>query len=623
MLPDVAEWFAVPSWKRLVPPAVSWNGDRPRASWLVFADACGLADGIVERLRSLGQDVAVVRAGMAFEGDREKGWTIRPEERQDYQSLFDALSEVGAPPSHVLHLWTVTPTGQRRIETDDAEAFQDLSFFSLLFLAQVIGGHNLAQDVRITVVSNRMHALTDAEPIIPEKATALGPVKVVPQEFPNISCCSIDVILPRTGTRPTRALVDNILVEAMTNAAEPVVAYRGEHRWVQTFEHVRVEPPSSKEPRLREGGVYLITGGFGGLGRVFAREIAEKTKGTLVLTGRTPLPARQAWDDWIAGHPEDDAVRRSIETVREVEQAGATVFPAAADVTDFAAMKSVLSEARRRFGSIRGVIHAAGIPGEGILQLKRYDAAKDILASKVWGTMVLEELLRDTNLDFFVLCSSIASILGGIGLGDYCAANAFLDAYAARTSPWKNALVLSINWDMWGEVGMGLKTKMPNELKAWLEKELRDGITNREGVDVLERLLAWGGSRNVIVSTRDLQARIDLWIKREFIKQKSSLADDDADRPKNARPLLATDFDPPRTAAEKKIAAAWERLFGLERVGRSDNFYELGGHSLLATTLANHLKREFETNLSIRDILDHPTIADLAGHLREGRGEKG
>lgn len=615
-IPDVSEWFAVPSWKRLTPPVWSWDGERPRAVWLVFADEIGLGDGLGKRLKALGQEVVIVRAGTAFARDPEAGWTIRPGERRDYQDLFDALNETGRLPTRILHLWTVTPPGRRRIEPAATEAFQDLGFFSLLFLAQAVGAHNITADVRITVVSNRLHSPAGTEPTIPDKSTVLGPVKVVPQEFPNISCCTIDVPLPRRGASSPRVLVDRILIEAETNASEPVVAYRGGHRWVQTFEHVRVAPPPVKNARLRDGGVYLITGGFGGLGRVFARDIAAKTKGKIILTGRTPLPPREGWDDWLASHPEEDPVRRMIEAVRDIEGAGAEVLPAAADVTDLAAMTAVLGEARRRFGPVNGVIHAAGVPGEGILQLKRYDAAKGILAPKVWGTMVLEELFRGTKLDFLVLCSSIASILGGIGLGDYCAANAYLDAFAARPAAWKNALVLSVNWDMWGEAGMGLKTKMPQELQAWLEKELRDGITNREGIDVLERLLAWGGSANVIVSTRDLQARIDLWIKREFIKQKSAFDADDAARPKTSRALPAANYAAPVTATEKKIASAWEKLFGLERVGRDDNFYELGGHSLLATTLVNHLKRELGTSLSLRDILDHPTVAGLAAHLQ-------
>jgi len=118
------------------------------------------------------------------------------------------------------------------------------------------------------------------------------------------------------------------------------------------------------------------------------------------------------------------------------------------------------------------------------------------------------------------------------------------------------------------------------------------------------------------VSTRDLQARIDLWIKREFIKEKESLMEEETARPTFERPETGTEYASPQTEVEAKVAASWERLFGIERVGRHDNFYELGGHSLLATTLVNRLKREFETNLSIRDILDHPTVSELSAFIQ-------
>jgi acyl carrier protein len=226
------------------------------------------------------------------------------------------------------------------------------------------------------------------------------------------------------------------------------------------------------------------------------------------------------------------------------------------------------------------------------------------------------------DLDFFVLCSSIASFLGGIGLVDYCAANAYMDAYVTQKRFRSTETMLSINWDMWGEVGMGLKTQMPDELKEWLAKELRDGITSSEGTDVLQRILTWRRSKNVIVSTRDLQARVDLWIKREFIKEKESLMEDENTQPKYMRPNLSSDYAAPENEIEAKIAAMLGKLFGFEKVGRNDSFYELGGHSLLATTLVSKLKKEFNVSLSIRDILDHPVLSELAGFIRSKREEK-
>ena len=159
---------------------------------------------------------------------------------------------------------------------------------------------------------------------------------------------------------------------------------------------------------------------------------------------------------------------------------------------------------------------------------------------------------------------------------------------------------------------MGLKTRMPDELQGWLEKELRDGITSREGLDVFRRLMSYPDWIQMVVSTRDLQSRIDLWIKREFIQEKERAIEETASKPKYSRPNLNTPFEEPENETEKQLAGIWGRLFGIDQIGREDNFYELGGHSLLATTLVTQIKKEMDSNLSIRDVLDNPTIAELA-----------
>jgi len=136
-------------------------------------------------------------------------------------------------------------------------------------------------------------------------------------------------------------------------------------------------------------------------------------------------------------------------------------------------------------------------------------------------------------------------------------------------------------------------------------------------VAVFQRILSYGRSGNIVVSTRNLQVRLDLWIRRKFIKEKESLIDQKSDQPKYSRPNLSTSYTAPRSKTEKKIAAIWIGLFGVEQIGCEDNFYELGGHSLLATTLLNKLRQEFETTISIRDVLDNPTVGELAA-LIEG-----
>ena len=124
-------------------------------------------------------------------------------------------------------------------------------------------------------------------------------------------------------------------------------------------------PADAVPSRLKEGGVYLITGGLGGVGLVLARYLAESVKARLVLTGRRGLPAKSTWPEYLAQAGEQDPTASRIRLVQELEAAGAEVLVGAADVTDEARFAAVVDEAYARFGRIDGVIHAAGVAGGG------------------------------------------------------------------------------------------------------------------------------------------------------------------------------------------------------------------------------------------------------------------
>ena len=179
--------------------------------------------------------------------------------------------------------------------------------------------------------------------------------------------------------------------------------------------------------------MYLITGGLGGVGLVLAEYLAREFKARLVLTGRRGLPPRAQWADHVAARGSAGRhVSGRIRAVEALEAAGAEVLVGAADVSTKSAMRAVVDEACARFGRIDGVIHAAGVAGGGMIQLKTPEIADAVLAPKVTGTQVLERVLAGRQLDFLMLCSSLTGVLGGVGQVDYCGANAYLDAFAAH-----------------------------------------------------------------------------------------------------------------------------------------------------------------------------------------------
>jgi non-ribosomal peptide synthase protein (TIGR01720 family) len=456
--PDIADWFYAPSWKRSAPHSsvkAIESADR-EGPWLLFVDECGLGSLMTRRLEQTGLDVIRVAVGEGFSERGDGAYTINPRQGADYQALLQSLQARKKLPRKIAHLWGVA---------QDVEHDQVLNhgFHSLLLLAQAIGAEKITDQIQIEIVTNNMQEVVGGEALYPEKAAAIGACRAISQEYPNIACRSIDIalpdlVLPDSDSEgwPNERLVDQLISEGVAGPkpSEIVIAYRGRHRWSQTFEPMPLRGSTERSLRLRPGGVYLITGGMGGIGLELAEHLALVAQAKLILTGRSAFPEKEDWDEWLAAHDEQDAVSYKIRKLRSIENLGAEVLVLRADVTDKERMRDVIA----RFGPIHGVIHSAGVAGGGMIQLKTPEAAASVLAPKAQGTRVLEEIFKDQKMDFLALCSSRSSILGGFGQADYCAANAFLDAFAHYHNASSDTFTVSINWAGWQEVGMRADT---------------------------------------------------------------------------------------------------------------------------------------------------------------------
>ena len=591
---DPAEWLYVPVWKQSrLPVAAAPAAPEAGESWLVFLDRHGLGEALARRLEEGGRAVVRVSEGEVY-AHGAAGFTVAPGRRADYDALFDAL---GRTPTHVLHLWNVTAGS---LEVDAA---LDRSFYSLIYLAQALGRQSVTDPTAIAVVSTGLCDVTGEEPLDPLKAALLGPVAVIPREYPSLSCRSIDVTLGG----PLERAAGQILGEVRRAGEAAAVAFRGNLRWVR--EHEPMPLPAPREgtpPRLRQGGVCLITGGMGGIGLELAEHLAREAKARLVLVGRSAFPERERWADWLALHDESDGIRRKIERLLAIEELGGEVLALSADVADPAAMREVVASAGRRFGAINGVIHAAGVPGGGLLQAKNREVAEPVLTPKVRGTLVLADLFAGTQLDLFVLTSTVTVLLPEVGQTDYVAANAFLDAFAVSRARAGEPAV-SINWDAWREAGMAVSTTVPEEWKAKRQESLAQGLTSREGVEAFRRIVA-SGLPQVVVSTLDLERR--LAENAQGVPLTALLEAEAA--PAHARPALATAFVQPQSELERSVAAVWQEILGVDPIGLHDNFFELGGNSLAGLRLVQRLRERLGTGLSEVSLYEAPTVGSLA-----------
>ncbi|WP_164019660.1 SDR family NAD(P)-dependent oxidoreductase [Pyxidicoccus trucidator] len=450
--PDVASWFWLPVWKESAPKvAGAAVVDAKAAPWLLLLDRAGLGAKLAPRLRKQGTALVEVSLAREFRRTGADSYELNPARREDWATLLSELAADGRLPERIVHLGGVTAEGSGAT----AEDVIDRSFFSVLHLAQALAGHASGKPVHLTVVSNGMQEVTGGDLVSPEQATALGPCQVIPREMPHVRCRSVDVTLPPSGSFQSTRLVELLAAELTSGAEEPVVALRSGRRWVQDFEEVRLDEGPTSAVSLREGGVYLITGGLGGMGLSFAEALAEKCRAKLVLTGRAAVPPREEWAKALESG--DEATRRRIQAVQRLEAKGAQVLALSADVTDLEKMRAAVEAARARFGALHGVIHAAGVPGGGLLQLKTREAASAVLAPKVTGSRVLAAVLEGERLDFFVACSSLVSVVGRFGQVDYTAANSFLDAFTRAYQARTGTYAVTINWGAWDEVGMAAR----------------------------------------------------------------------------------------------------------------------------------------------------------------------
>ncbi len=612
---DPLQWFYLPVWKQaaLPQPPDSENLPRERRHWLLLLDPCGVGSLLARRLEQMGQEVWTVQAGGQFATLGERTLAIEPQP-VDFKRLLAEMAEQGSRPDHVVFLWGVSNADGEQSGRARFRECQRLGLYSLLSLVRALREQNVAFSCHIDVVTNGMQAVTGAEVLYPEKATLLAPCKAVPQESPGITCRSIDIEIPGSGMIGGEALASQLMAELLTPPTDLVLAYRGRRRWVHTFEPLRLPAQVASTKRLRDRGVYMIVGGLGGVGFALAEHLAETVQARLVLCGRSYLPARADWDRWLSEHDDRDGNSRKIRRLRSLEDMGAEVLFVQADVADERQMTEAVALAYKRFGALHGVIHAAGALGQelerAISEIGEVECERQF-ETKVYGLYVLEKVLARTSLDFCMLMSSISSVLAGLGLCAYAAGNLFMDAFVnahqqAPTSPWS-----CVNWDLW-RVEEFTERQGDRPLGVTLASL---GMTPEEAVETWERAIALKGVPQVVISTGNLQARIDQWVRLNPDAGLEARAWGDS--PYQPRPELKDAYVAPATDLERTIAEVWQAVFGIERIGLQDNFFELGGHSLLGVQLISRLRDRLQVELPVRSLFENPTVAGIARVIDE------
>jgi acyl transferase domain-containing protein/acyl carrier protein len=573
------DWCYAPVWKSSVP---AMPREVPGTRWLVFAGRAGVGLEVCDDLARAGGSVIRVAPGASFERIDRDQFVIDPTSRDDYERVLAELGAEGRSIERVAHLW-----GTDRAAGSPGEALER-GLYSVLMLVQAIGGARGHQVTRLVVTTEGALQVMGGDSAHPELAAVHGLLRVIPQEYPGLDCTVID-LAPSSSGAPVLAADRLAVVREMTGLpGDAVVAVRAGTRWVPGFDVMR----ASGAPRLRQKGVYLITGGLSGLGLALAGFLARETKACLVLTTRSHFPAREEWRR-LAAADSSDARRRHISAIQDLENAGATVSVETVDVCDADALRRLVGDVEARWGAFNGVIHAAGVTsGTSFAPIAALtcSAFEEQLLPKLAGARALVEVFRGRALDFCSFTSSVSTLLGGLGFGAYAAANTAMEAAVGEAHQKGLTSWMSVAWEGWNFDG-----------------EARFAVTPDEGVRAFARLISGPEVSHALVSTGDLASRL------AESSPAALIAATEAQPLKTyPRPSLQNAYVAPKTPAEKKVAAVWKERLGVDKVGIHDNFFELGGHSLLASQVIATLRTAFGVPLPVTAIFEAPTVQSLA-----------
>ncbi|WP_416970861.1 SDR family NAD(P)-dependent oxidoreductase [Streptomyces sp. 4F14] len=372
-------------------------------------------------------------------------------------------------------------------------------------------------------------------------------------------------------------------VASNATAEDDVVLHRGDVRSVLAWRDVTAPQGEQRALPWRDGGVYLITGGAGGVGAVVARAIARDVeRPTLVLTGRSPRDARI------------DAL------LDELRDAGAVARYARADVSRWEEVRHLVDET----GELNGIVHCAGIVRDAALVNKTDEEWEDVLGPKADAVVHLDRAVGDAPLDFLLLCSSGSAITGNPGQADYATANAFLDAFAglrnARVAAGeRSGRTLSLGWPLWRDAGMRVDDAV--RARLWTSRGLAP-MESAAGVEAL--VAAWG-----------LREEGQVWIHHGDL---SRIPDSGSHR---AAPAVSAPVPVPVPVPDRAVDDTLRRLVEIfaqvtraAAVDADAPLHDLGLDSIMIVQLNRELALTYG-EVSKTVFYEFPTLRALAQHL--------
>ncbi|MFK0522815.1 SDR family NAD(P)-dependent oxidoreductase [Paenibacillus illinoisensis] len=516
--------------------------------------------------------------------DYEQTYYIDRNKKQVYDEAFRSIRATYNEISAVLYLWPY----------EDRACIEDYS--SIVYILQAIASAKLEPERLLLGASYRNER---------ERCYLESWIGIERSIGPMVSKTRVKAVIQQEEHVKPEELTEGIMMRLYKEleAADSVqsVLYEKGQRYECKMRETSITPGVAP---LRAGGTYFITGGLGKLGLIFARHLAQNYSANLILSGRSKL---------------DDA---KLELIRQIENIGGRVHYIQSDTCDKKRMNEGLETARRKFGNMDGVIHAAGLVDPQSIFKKEITNFEQVISPKINGTLVLDELLQGMPLDFVCYFSSSAAIMGDFGTCDYAVGNRFQMAYTR----YKNKLearqeVLGkthvINWPLWRDGGMGFDQ---DNNEKYLKSSGQRYLETEEGLSIFERILMAPQSQHLIMSGQRSMVykflRLQQEQEQENVRFKSPAVSNISNSVANEA------FDVVRFV-ERDLKEAISQLHHVpvEKLDVDEHLLEYGFDSINLFEFAGRITSLYAIEITPSSLLGYSTIGKIIEYLVQDHKE--
>jgi acyl transferase domain-containing protein/NADP-dependent 3-hydroxy acid dehydrogenase YdfG/thioesterase domain-containing protein/acyl carrier protein len=468
------------------------------------------------------------------------------------------------------------------------------NIYALLNFVRVIGNISTLRKIEIRIITNGIHDVNGTEAINPFDACMLGLIKVASQEYRNISFYNIDIKLDEFISDENKEKLIGLIKPTEVITA----AIRGRYLWKQAFKKIKDENISSYS--YKTNGVYIITGGFGGMASCIAKYILLNTEANVILIGRTPINEIES--------SSKESNKQKQEIKNELNRISKKYDYYSIDVSDYEDLRKVIDQIIKQYGNIDGIFHTAGLADYGgIIERRDNESVLEVIKPKIAGTINLYSLCKDKLSDFLLLFSSIGNILYEQKFGQvaYNIGNEFLDAFSAVSDK-----IYTINWTDWKKYGMTVaalkRDKNADEMEEILDE--MEALTPEEGMSAINYVLSKTPCR-VAVSKKNIF--IELLEKKEKLFYSNKIAK----KERINRPDISAKFKFPETGTQKALCNIFQDYFKFNKIGIDDDFFELGADSLKIINIQSYIRNSQNINIDLNDFYECPNIRQLAAKI--------